>query len=180
MSDLIESREEILKRQNVTELHFCALRRDLAGIKMLLEDRKYDVDELTSKGWTPLMIAASKNFIEIVELLLQYGADVKRQIAGWTALEFAKFYDYKDIVSLIEKYTTSAQSGVLGGNIRSTRSSTRFLRARQSPSKLQEERPSSQLGRRTLTRDLSSDPKLKKIKNKSHPLGRWASEWRVL
>ncbi len=161
-----ESREEILKRENVTELHDYAQIGDFAGVRKLLEDRKFSVDEATSKGWTPLMIAACKNFTEIVELLLQCGADTsKQEINGWTALRLAKSYKYGAVVALIEKYSTSAQGGVLGENTRSTRSSTRLLRARQSPSTLREGHPSSQLGRRALTQDSSSDPKSKKSKS---------------
>lgn len=44
-------------------------------------------------GATPLMYAAMGGFFAIVQLLIQNGADVDKQVAsGWTALMQATYY----------------------------------------------------------------------------------------
>ena len=45
-----------------------------------------NVNGIGSKGFTPLMMAASENNVEVVEYLLAKGADVNQVSGGWTAL----------------------------------------------------------------------------------------------
>jgi len=45
-----------------------------------------DVNGISSEGFTPLMMATSNDEVEIVDYLLQQGADVNQTVNGWTAL----------------------------------------------------------------------------------------------
>ncbi len=45
-----------------------------------------DVNGIGTEGYTPLMIAVSNDEVEIVEFLLQQGADINLTFNGWTAL----------------------------------------------------------------------------------------------
>lgn len=60
------------------------------------------VCETSCKGWTPLMIAAAENHIDVVKFLLEKGANpnVQNQY-GRTALHFAVNYSFEPIVNLL-------------------------------------------------------------------------------
>ena len=55
--------------------------------------------------FTPLMHAAAEGLLEIVKILLEYGADPSlRDIDGDTAASFALQNGHKDVVNLLKKY----------------------------------------------------------------------------
>lgn len=54
---------------------------------------------------TPLMIAAARGFINVVEHLLNLGADASlRTSNNWTALDLAKKFQRNDILELLEAH----------------------------------------------------------------------------
>lgn len=54
---------------------------------------------------TPLMIAAGRGFLKVVEQLLTMEADASLKAAnGWTALDWAKKFERQDIVALLEAH----------------------------------------------------------------------------
>lgn len=77
-------------------------------IPVMLLDRGADVNEAATSGrtvgYTPLMMAARNNNLELVRILIDRGADVNLQAAdGATALSLAKKENQGDIVTLLEK-----------------------------------------------------------------------------
>ena len=58
------------------ELHEAVEYDDIEAIKILVERKYIDVDHLNDRGETPLMLATN---LQIVELLLSYGADVTKR-----------------------------------------------------------------------------------------------------
>ncbi|CAO3655036.1 unnamed protein product [Mucor hiemalis] len=82
-----------------TPLLFAIRSHFLEGVKVLIQQGHVDIN-LAEKvnGWTPLMIAASEGFADIVEELLD--AHASKDIVdhnGWTASEHAVFRGYLDI-----------------------------------------------------------------------------------
>ena len=54
---------------------------------------------------TPLMIAAGRGFTEVVEQLLNMGADAGIKASNdWTALDWAKKFQRDDIVDMLEAH----------------------------------------------------------------------------
>ena len=69
-----------------------------------------DINKKNKDGWTALHIAASKNRLEIVELLIENGAEVDSKgdpstifiwQRGFTPLHYATVNGHKDIVELL-------------------------------------------------------------------------------
>ena len=64
-----------------------------------------DVNATTTKGRTPLHIAAVAGQKEVVELLIAKGADVNaKTIAGRTPLYVAAQKGHKDVIELLKKH----------------------------------------------------------------------------
>jgi ankyrin repeat protein len=69
---------------------------------------KADVNKTDSKGYTPLMLAAKNNHIDIVRVLLIHSADVDKSlqyqgIRGYTALMLASKYGYIKVADILIK-----------------------------------------------------------------------------
>ncbi|XP_045156414.2 3'-5' RNA helicase YTHDC2-like [Mercenaria mercenaria] len=61
---------------------------------------------------TPLMIAAGRGFIDIVEQLLAIGADpTVKSSNDWTALDWAKKFEQTDIIALLEAHMLACEIG---------------------------------------------------------------------
>jgi hypothetical protein len=70
---------------------------------------KFDINAPCVKNMkTPLMIAATEGFLDIVIFLLRNGAawDIKHLDTGKTALDYAKECNHVEIVNYLEKYKT--------------------------------------------------------------------------
>ncbi len=62
-----------------------------------------DVNEM-SNGMTPLMIAARYNRVEIINFLLENGANPKiKTETGWTALRYAELSKAEDAVAILSR-----------------------------------------------------------------------------
>jgi len=63
------------------------------------------VDYRHSTSLTPLMVAAARGFISVVEQLLNIGANVNvRSINEWSALDWARHFEQHDVVELLETH----------------------------------------------------------------------------
>uniref|UniRef100_A0A0B7AQ95 RNA helicase n=1 Tax=Arion vulgaris TaxID=1028688 RepID=A0A0B7AQ95_9EUPU len=82
-------------------------------ILYLISSENVSVDYVQSEtSTTPLMIAAARGFINVVEHLLSLGADASiRTSNNWTALDFAKKFNKIDILELLEAHLSSLESG---------------------------------------------------------------------
>ena len=56
------------------------------GKVIKLSNAGFDIDGVGSTGFTPLMAAVSENEYEIVDFLIEHGADVNQNINGWSPL----------------------------------------------------------------------------------------------
>ncbi|KAH9518412.1 3'-5' RNA helicase ythdc2 [Bulinus truncatus] len=83
-------------------------------ILYLISNENVSVDYVQSEtSTTPLMIAAARGFINVVEHLLTLGADANFKTANnWTALDFAKKFKRNDIEELLTAHCTSLESAV--------------------------------------------------------------------
>lgn len=65
--------------QDRTALSFIAEKGPLASAKFLLEEATSDIETQDSKGFTPLLYAASCGSLESVKCLIKAGADPMRR-----------------------------------------------------------------------------------------------------
>ena len=104
-SMMIHLSEKINFSTNERKLLVAAAEGDLQMLNSMLNDFGMSPDTPLVAGITPLMIAASSGHIEIVDSLIQAGADVgKRNNEGVNALDIVnviKFYDRADIKQLL-------------------------------------------------------------------------------
>ena len=126
LNDQIINKEAINKSGEVTldmpglanALTFYELGDELEELCYLKEDV---IDESDKNGWTPLMEAARKGNVNILELLLEQGADVfKMTNSGKTAYDIAKTFfkieddkeAYKEVMHLLK--LNMKESNLLG------------------------------------------------------------------
>lgn len=83
-------------------------------ILYLISNENVSVDYVQSEtGTTPLMIAAGRGFINVVEHLLTLGADANFRTANnWSALDFARKFLRTNIEELLEAHLSSLESGL--------------------------------------------------------------------
>ncbi|MGB2578666.1 ankyrin repeat protein [Elusimicrobium simillimum] len=75
-------------------------------VKILLESGEVSLDKQDNNGMNALMWAAAVNDTEIMEMLLNAGASVKkRNIDGQTAMDIANYYRYTQAQNLLKKFT---------------------------------------------------------------------------
>lgn len=66
-------------------------------------------------GWTPLMVAAMQGNVDIVQLLLERGADVNTETSGHqNALTFAMEFGHEEVARLLRQAGASVPTGYLG------------------------------------------------------------------
>lgn len=84
-----------------------AKKGETAQVKELI-NKKVNVnakDKYSRDGKTALIVAAEHGHKDVVELLLEHGANVnEKDEDGWTALIYAAVNDYKDVVELLLKH----------------------------------------------------------------------------
>ncbi len=94
--------EQHLAVSSATPLAIAISRGDTEAVKKFIE-YGVDVNE-TSNGMTPLMIAARYNRVDIIEFLLEKGANPRvKTERGWTALRYAELSNATDAVALLSK-----------------------------------------------------------------------------
>lgn len=78
---------------------------NIQKVKDLLEQGS-DVNATDAFGRTPLMLAAMGNSQELINLLLEYGADINAKdfSAGKTALQFAKDFKQKQTIETLQQH----------------------------------------------------------------------------
>eukprot|EP00924_Labyrinthula_sp_SR-Ha-C_P013513 snap_masked-scaffold_5-processed-gene-5.39-mRNA-1 protein AED:0.24 eAED:0.24 QI:0/-1/0/1/-1/1/1/0/173 len=101
-------------------IHLCCLSGSVAILEKILskltvlgtkaiqkEKRKLEnaINLKSSSGQTPLMIAAENGFDDIVELLIEFGAEIYRRMKTrkWTALHFAAKEGFLNVAKVLVK-----------------------------------------------------------------------------
>lgn len=88
-----------------TPLHVAALGGYPGASKLLIENNQGLVNELDNHQRTPLMIASEQGFIEVVNILLEKGADIHMKSEdGKTASEMAEEWGHIEVVEVIRDY----------------------------------------------------------------------------
>jgi len=96
----------VTKYTNTTPLAAAVAKGDIDTVKKFIEYGA-DVNE-KSNGMTPLMIAARYNQVEIINLLLENGANAKTiNESGLTALKYAKLSNAQEAADVITKALTA-------------------------------------------------------------------------
>ncbi|XP_044497127.1 integrin-linked protein kinase 1 isoform X2 [Mangifera indica] len=103
-AELVDSEEDSEDIKPEVRLMYLTNERDLEGINELL-DSGIDVNFRDIDDRTALHVAACQGFTEVVELLLQRGADVDpKDRWGSTPLADAIYYKNHDVIKLLEKH----------------------------------------------------------------------------
>lgn len=115
----------------------CCENGDASNLKKLLQSKPHLVNETDEKnyGRTPLLCAVDRNHKELVEILLDYGADVNQQTEyGWTALHRAAYKNHVDMCkyllkngSHIDKKDTYGRSALFYGVFKGHKDVVEFL-----------------------------------------------------
>ena len=90
-------------------LHNAANQGHLALVLDILSRRPMDVSNRDSDGQTPLHKAAMKGHADIVQTLLDHGADYEvEDMTDDTALDLAVFYRHDDVIKILGDMPISA------------------------------------------------------------------------
>ena len=121
---IIHLSEKITLSTNVRKFLVAAAEGDLGTLINMIYEVGMSPDTPLAAGMTPLMIAASCGHIELVEALIQAGADVnKRNDEGLNALDIVNdsmFYDRSDIKELLISNTPAVEPDPASNNAEST------------------------------------------------------------
>ncbi|PGH17678.1 hypothetical protein AJ79_01040 [Helicocarpus griseus UAMH5409] len=94
-------------------IHWAVAYNRFPIVELLIQNKKFDPDEVDGSGWTPLMIAASLKDSEgdaIIQLLLRKDADVNvKSISGQNAIHFATSKNNISTVRLLLSNKCSAR-----------------------------------------------------------------------
>jgi ankyrin repeat protein len=86
-----------------TPLHWTVWKGHGEACRALVSTCGANVDSRISTGSTPLIVAASYNHLQCVEVLLELGADLAlRNVAGVTALDCARKFPNSEVAALLE------------------------------------------------------------------------------
>lgn len=92
----------VTKYKNTTPLAAAVAKGDLDAVKKFIEYGA-DINE-KSNGMTPLMVAARYNQVEIINFLLEKGANAKTiNESGLTALKYAKLSNAQEAADALTK-----------------------------------------------------------------------------
>ncbi len=84
-------------------IHEAAGRGDLDTLKKIVEERPWTVDQDDRHGWRPIFHAGLRRRLEIVQYLIDRGADLAAH-DGYAIHYAAEVPDNKDVVSLLVAY----------------------------------------------------------------------------
>ena len=81
------------------EIHDAVKTGNLARVSELIQASPSLVGQKSPNGWTPIHVAAAANRADMIELLLDKGADIESRAAGdWTPLHAAAYQDASSAV----------------------------------------------------------------------------------
>jgi serine/threonine-protein phosphatase 6 regulatory ankyrin repeat subunit A/serine/threonine-protein phosphatase 6 regulatory ankyrin repeat subunit B len=89
------------------QIHHAAYEGDLKKVKEIIDRDPNQINVQDVQGFTPLHLASSKGHIEIVEFLLNHGADTELEIFNgetplMLAAQYARYGQYETIKTLLE------------------------------------------------------------------------------
>ena len=84
------------KELHLPELVYWSSLGDLKQVKLLL-DQGLDPNQTDEEGYSALHAAAENGYLEVVQLLMNRGADIYHK-AEYTALQLAEMADHQDII----------------------------------------------------------------------------------
>lgn len=97
---------ELVKRVDISSFCKAVIKGDLETVSRLI-DLGEDVNQ-KSLGMTPAMFAARYNKVEVLQILISNGADLKMQSSqGYTAKRYAELSNATEALELIEIATGS-------------------------------------------------------------------------
>ncbi|MFV1450619.1 ankyrin repeat domain-containing protein [Maribacter sp. HS] len=100
-SNATDSNTTLVKRVNISSFCKAVIKGDLETVKRLI-DLGEDVNQ-KSLGMTPAMFAARYNKVDVLEILLDNGADLNlKSNQGYTAKRYAELSNATDALELIE------------------------------------------------------------------------------
>ena len=86
----------------MTPLYRACFNGDLKMVKFFVEECGADVNHLTQKGESPLIVSVQRNHKEIIRYLLERGADVNIvSPSGLSAIEYAILPGYYEVALLL-------------------------------------------------------------------------------
>ncbi|KAG7328171.1 hypothetical protein KOW79_008115 [Hemibagrus wyckioides] len=101
---------------NGKHLHQAVNWNDEEELSTVLQSGRVNVNVCDKLGLTPLMVAAQKGFIRMVQKLVEYGADVHmKNSSGKDSLMLACFSGHLDIVMHLRKFGATWQSRDVSG-----------------------------------------------------------------
>ena len=88
-------------------IHHAAYEGDLKKVKEIIDRDPNEINVQDAQGFTPLHLASGKGHIEIVEFLLNHGADIELEIFNGdtpllVAARYARYGKYETIKTLLE------------------------------------------------------------------------------
>ncbi|MGR3310605.1 MAG: ankyrin repeat domain-containing protein [Candidatus Brocadiales bacterium] len=88
-------------------IHKAAYKGDLKKVEEIIDRNPNEINVQDAQGFTPLHLASGKGHIEIVEFLLNHGADIELEIFNGdtpllVAARYARYGQYETIKTLLE------------------------------------------------------------------------------
>ena len=99
---LLLAREVEVNRPGWTALHYAAINGSSEIVKLLLDASAYVDDESPDDKMTPVMLAAMRGRVAVVEVLRDNGADLTlKNKDGLTAMDLARRYGQEGVIDVL-------------------------------------------------------------------------------